>query len=434
MKSQFTILFLFCITCLRAQLLPSIGIGALPNDTDSICPIPLYTGSFDASGYHDGDTVPDFTLYDMNGDSVNLGASLQSGRPALLIAASYTCPVFRGKINDINTMASIYSGLIDIYVIYTVEAHPVVDVSPYSGTIWVPSANYSEGVLFEQPKTYGERKALVDSMLLNYTINVPILLDGLCNEWWLNFGPAPNNAYLINVDGTVFKKHPWFHKAPDNMYCAIDSLIGFNSGNCTSFGNDGDFSFTLDADSITYGLPGQTLEIHSTITNNSATDNVVMDIIKRQSNIPNSWGSALCADICYAATVDSIRITLPPSGVQPFIFYFYTDSIPNQGSVDVVFRNAYHPNNKFRQGFYGFTNSTSLPAIESHSFSVFPNPVNDVLYFFNTEISSVQYEIFDLAGRIILSGFANREIDVSGLRPGAYFLRIHNVKVVFVRE
>src|ERR1041385_881014 len=208
---------LLCFTLFNAivsfgQLLPTIGIGGLPNDNDSVCPIPVYTGSFNTSGYQEGDTVADFTLYKPNGDSVNLATELQSGTPVVLVTGNYTCPVFRGKINDINTMAAVYGAQLKIYVVYVVEAHPIIDVSPYSGTVWVPSANYTDGVLFEQPDTYGQRKEIIDSLLAHYTINVPILIDGPCNNWWLNYGPSPNNAYLINTNEVLVDKIPWSNR------------------------------------------------------------------------------------------------------------------------------------------------------------------------------------------------------------------------------
>jgi hypothetical protein len=305
---------------------PSIGIS-LPNDTDSICSIPVYSGGYLTSGFQAGDTVPDFTLFDHLDDSVNLGGRLAAGMPVLLVAGSYTCPVFRGKVDEINDMAALYNGQLTILVVYTVEAHPILDPSPYSGTVWVPSANYSDTVLYPQPKTYGERRAVVDSMLSRVTIDVPVLIDGPCNPWWSAYGPAPNNAYLIKTDGTVAAKHPWFDKAPDNMYCDIDSLLGANSGKCVTFGNGGTFSYALDLDSVDTGAPGQTLAIHGSLANMSGTENAVIDVVKKQVNTPAGWTTALCGDVCYAPTVDSVRITLAPSDTLPFIFYFYTGAV-----------------------------------------------------------------------------------------------------------
>ena len=420
-------LLLVFTTFAFGQLHPSIGIGALPADNDNICPIPVYTGSFNTSGYQEGDTVADFTLYKPNGDSVNLATELQ-GSPVLLVTGNYTCPVFRGKINDINTMASIYGSSLKIFVVYVVEAHPVIDVSPYSGTVWVPSANYSEGVLFEQPDTYGERKIIIDSLLANYTINVPVLIDGPCNNWWLNYGPSPNNAYLINTNGVVVDKNAWYNRQPDNMFCTIDSLLGVNSGYCVVNGNNGSFTFSLDTDSIVYGTPLTTLSVHTTLTNTSATDNVEIDIVKRQINTPPAWQTALCADICYAPTVDSIRMTLAPSQVQPFIFYFYTDANPDSGSVRVVFRNVNNTNNRYTQRFIGYTNQVGIESSNEPSpINIYPNPVTGKLRINNTELRIEKIEIYNAQSNMVYTSEMRNsdfEINISDLPQGLYFLTI----------
>ncbi|MBK5284397.1 MAG: T9SS type A sorting domain-containing protein, partial [Bacteroidia bacterium] len=433
-KNLLLYIFLFTTVTSFGQLHPSIGIGALPNDNDSVCPIPLYTGSFDNSGYHNGDTVPDFTLYKPNGDSVNLATELQSGTPVLLVTGNYTCPVFRGKINDINTMASIYGSQLKIVVVYVVEAHPIIDVSPYSGTVWVPSANTTEGVLFRQPATYGQRKEIVDSLLAHYTINVPIVIDGPCNNWWLNYGPSPNNAYLINTNGVVVSKNAWFNRAPDNMYCSIDSLLGVNSGHCVINGNNGLFSFTLDTDSIFYGLPGETLSIHTTLTNLSAGENVVIDIIKKQISIPATWQTALCADICYAPTSDSIRITLAPSQVQPFIFYFYTDVNPDSGFVRVLFRNVTTTNNRFAQWFMGYTNSTigiKDNVSDNSLITLFPNPAASEVNFTFPEKGIHYLTVTNVIGKVLLRNQTTEKqfaVDVKDYPAGIYFITMTDEK------
>ncbi|MBK7966217.1 MAG: hypothetical protein IPK10_13660 [Bacteroidetes bacterium] len=222
--------------------MPSIGLNALPNSADSICPIVPTNAGGAIPGIMTGVTVPDFKLYTLSGDSVDLSQVLQQGLPVLLISSSYTCPVFRGKIPNINTVDSIYQGQLLVYVVYTVEAHPDIDVSPYSGNVWTTSANISEGVLYRQPKTYGERMAIADSLLSHYYIRPEILIDGPCNEWWLNYGTEPNSATLIKTDGSVFAFQQWFNKAPENIFCEIDSLLGTNSGYCNSFANNGTFS------------------------------------------------------------------------------------------------------------------------------------------------------------------------------------------------
>jgi len=209
-------------------LKPSIGITSLPADATAICAIPTYTGSFTASGFQAGDTIPHFLLYDRNGMAFDVLTILQTGKPLLLIGGNYTCPIFRDKISKINSVAATYSNQINIFVVYGVEAHPKApDFSPYSGTLWVTGENQNEPCLYLQPTTYGGRKQLINDMLANplYTISVPVLIDGTCNTWWQNFGPAPNNAYLIKPNGVVFKKEAWFDKAPDNINTDINALL-----------------------------------------------------------------------------------------------------------------------------------------------------------------------------------------------------------------
>src|SRR5687768_13348185 len=111
------IILLFCALEAAAQpvLKPSIGLSSIPADQDSVCDAPWYLGSFFTSGLQAGDTAFDFTLFDSAGDTLNLSEALSQGRPVLLVAGSYTCPVFRNKIDVLNAVVSEYAGLLDVY-------------------------------------------------------------------------------------------------------------------------------------------------------------------------------------------------------------------------------------------------------------------------------------------------------------------------------
>jgi hypothetical protein len=207
------------------NLLPAIGPVSLPLDTDSICPIPLYlAGDYDVNAIPIGSQVPDFTFYDPSGSPFHLESVLSDGKPIFLMTGSVTCPVFRSTLSELNNLISTYEDSINFLVVYTVEAHPEVDFSPYSGTVWTTNANLSNGILFEQPKTYGERVALVNYMTANASINCDILVDGPCNEFWLNYGEAPNRAYLIDATGQVVISHGWFDYP--SMVSSIDNYLG----------------------------------------------------------------------------------------------------------------------------------------------------------------------------------------------------------------
>ncbi|MCF8237405.1 MAG: hypothetical protein K9I85_04560 [Saprospiraceae bacterium] len=431
LRGVYTLISFFGWIMLTAQptLLPHIGQAGLPAYSDPVCEIPVFSGSMDQSGFAAEESVPDFTLYTVDGDSVRLSEELAKGKPVLLVGANYTCPVWRGKINVVNEMADVYDGLVNILVIYTVEAHPAGDVSPYSGEVWTTSANEMEGILYGQPKIYGERLAIVSDMIKDLDIIPRVLVDGPCNPWWSNYGPAPNNAYLIRPDGTVAAKHGWFLRSPDNMWCDIDKLLGMDSGNCFENGDQGTFSLTLDEpDSVAYGKPGQTLAIHSTIQNLSSTDDGHLRIQKVKVTLPKTWETALCADICYASNVDETEIVIGPGETQPFIFYFYTGSDPESGYARVRFQNMTNNQNRTVRQFYGITTETSGTASvqNQEDITVFPNPGRDHVQMTipDTWIGG-EWRLVDPLSRVFRQGQMTGEsqvITISGLPPGPYIL------------
>ena len=370
--------------------------------------------------------MPDFTLYKLNGDSVRLSEALSKGKPVLLVGANYTCPVWRDKIDELNAMTDHFKDQIQVFVVYTVEAHPTMDVSPYSGQIWTTAANETEGILFPQPKTYGERLSIVGEMISDLDIVPPLLIDGPCNEWWSHFGPAPNNAYLIRPEGTIAAKHGWFHQAPDNMWCDIDELLGVDSGMCTTFGSNGTFSFALDdGDSLAVGHPGDNLAIHGTLQNLSSTDNVHVLIKKAKVQTPKSWQTALCADICYASDVEETEIVIPPASSQPFIFYFYTDMLADSGFARVQFVNTVNQENKMSQRYFATTQIASgLDPVSVPGPVIYPNPMRDVIHVSWSECTDEsRWVITDMGGRSCLEGDLSggpKEIDTSRLVPGLY--------------
>ncbi|MDQ3046215.1 MAG: T9SS type A sorting domain-containing protein [Bacteroidota bacterium] len=437
MKKILTLLLFFpALMSAQPVLLPHIGLSSMPQLTDPICSIPVYTGEMDTSGFDEGDLVPDFTLYKTNGDSVRLSDALSLGLPVLLVGGNYTCPVFREKISALNDMANYYAGQLNVYIIYGVEAHPIVDPSPYSGFVWVTAENNAEGVLYQQPDTYGERVTLIDSLRANYTIVPEILVDGPCNDWWLNFGPAPNNAYLIDTNGIVKAKHGWFHRTPENMWCDIDSLLGTSSGNCVISANNGTFSWTLaTGDSTAYGNPGDVISVHGVLQNLSLTDNAVINISKQFIDLPSGWASALCGDICYSSTVTSTDITLPPGDDLNFVFYFYTGVTADSGYVKVRFKNLNVAGNTINQRYFGIT---TLPAgVQENAEEIirlFPNPVQETLILANdAKLLGRIYNITDPLGRTVLTGKINDErieIEMGELPDGMYILKIDQTAIV----
>ena len=95
-------------------LAPSIGLSVQPQHGDPICNIPVYLdpdGTYETPGLANGQLIPDFTLYDRQGNAVNMQSKMAAGKPVLIVSGSYTCPVFRNKVNLINNLKNTYGNV-----------------------------------------------------------------------------------------------------------------------------------------------------------------------------------------------------------------------------------------------------------------------------------------------------------------------------------
>jgi iodothyronine deiodinase-like protein len=372
------VLVLLChvaIASAQPHLLPDIGLAAVPGDNDPICQIPVFTGDINKSGLQIGDTIPEFRLFTLQDESVRISEVLSKGKPVLLVGGSITCPVFRNRMPALNQIYQDYHDSIEIYLVYVVEAHPITDPSPYSGKEWVTSQNQSEGVLFRQPTTYGERKSLVEETLQQVIMLPEIIIDGPCNYWWQYFGPAPNNAILIRPDGIVESSHGWFNRAPLNMAADIRKLLSSINDEDTNT-TTGSFNFSLDNTNSVSGAPGEILEIHSMLENTS-TAPVNIEVIRSRENLPASWKSAMCLDVCLADWIDTTSLYLYPGSKQSFTLYFYTGENERSGAVEMRFTNTDNRQNSVTQRFFGETKtptSISLLPEDPVLVEVFPNP------------------------------------------------------------
>lgn len=438
MKTIFTVLLLLTglnTTQAQLNLKPFIGVDSLPSDTDVICDIPWYLGDFEDSGLFEGDTVHDFQLFTPDGESFHLADELTFGKPVLLINGNYTCPVFRGKIAALNQIVAEYGNQVTVRVVYTLEAHPAIDISPYFGYVNTGTPNQNAGILYRQPVTYGERLDIIRDMLAETSIDAPILVDGPCNPWWATFGPAPNNAYLINSEGIVAAKHAWFNRTPEDMFCDIEQL--FTPGTtCGGTGaGQGAFTFSFLTDTIAYGAPGDALYVEAELKN--PTSNPVNIEIKRMiENIPDDWASSMCIDICYNTTTDYTTIQIPAGGEQLFIMDFFTGVNEGLGMVQIGFRNLDDENNRFVRRMWASTllssNADEL-SVNNLSGMIQPNPAHQQTQINLPEswfsAGKLQLRMYDLNGNTLLQNEVSQPfftVERANLPAGVYLFQVLN--------
>lgn len=404
-----------------------------PGYEDPLCETGNYYGAFDVTGYDVGETVRDFTLFTAEGERFRLGEELGDGKPVVLINGNYTCWRFRDRIAELNSMANFFQGQAKFFIVYTLEAHPYIDVSPYSGVEWTGQRNFDDDILVRQPTTYGERLDVIEEMKANFGIVPQILVDEVCDQWWNNFGPAPNNAYVISPDGRVVFKHSWFNLYPNDMWCELGELLHMPNDYCNDAGLDGDFSvnFVQQGGGTIYGTPGETLTITTEIQNLSNTDNVQVNIEREEVYAPDDWETALCVDVCYNSSVSQAAVTIPPGGSQLFTFYFYTGAEESTGMGYVNFINNSNPENSQVLEFIAVTGvPTSVEDGPNSNWSLFPNPTNDLVQFKTSPVHAGSvYSVHTIEGRLIHSDqilATDQTIDLSSFPAGVYLFKLED--------
>lgn len=184
-----------------------------------------------------GRMAGDLEVHTLAGQAVPLSAVLD-GKPTLLVGASLTCPVARERQSWVDRIAREFAGRLNVAVVYTLEAHPWTDPSPYAQ--YTPElenperpgervgGNDKAGLLRRQPTNLEERKRLAEEYRQILDVGVTIVLDGMSNPAWKELGGGPNVGVLLRPDGTVAVKHGWFDG--ETMRRSIEYFLAEHEG------------------------------------------------------------------------------------------------------------------------------------------------------------------------------------------------------------
>ena len=162
-------------------------------------------------------------LYTLDGKETKLG-SVWKDKPALIVSASLTCPVARKQCPLLQPIIDGYKDRVNVVMIYTIDAHPKGDESPYKpGQEWVTPQNEKDDILHPQPKTLEERLKLANDLNERLGKIGTMLVDGMDNQAWKALGSGPNVAILVGTDGKVAARQDWFDA--ERMRKEIDEFL-----------------------------------------------------------------------------------------------------------------------------------------------------------------------------------------------------------------
>lgn len=159
-----------------------------------------------------GRPAPDVSLEAPDGTRIRL-SELWRERPVVLQLGSHTCPVFRYRRFGMEELWEEWHDRVHFVVVYTREAHPVEDPSPYAEGEWDLWINRLTGVRLSEPESYEARRARARFSHERLDLPIPFVVDGMDDAVWRLFGAAPSAAFVISPEGTVAAAQAWVRPA-----------------------------------------------------------------------------------------------------------------------------------------------------------------------------------------------------------------------------
>ncbi len=164
---------------------------------------------WEQQGVQVGQSLDDVAVFTLEGKAAKL-ALMWKERPALIVTASLTCPVARERCPNLQAILEEFNPEVRVLVLYTIDAHPKGDDSPYSpGREWVTQQNEKTSVLHAQPNTLEERLELARELHERLGGLPSMIVDAMDNKAWQTLGSGPNLAVLVDTDGQVIAKQGW---------------------------------------------------------------------------------------------------------------------------------------------------------------------------------------------------------------------------------
>ena len=231
--------FLICVACtFSSAQYGDFGLPEQPADSAAVDDIIFYGDYMDMSGgYNVDDTVYNFTVYDFDGNPVELYDELAGPKPVVLVSGSVSCIRFRNVFDPSLPGQEVWSARNFIYdhiedynwiFIYGVEAHPTDGNCPSNCP---PTVNTDTAVV--QPSIYAERRWAMHDWLESPIHDFPFTMyaDNPDNAIYNTFFQRPFGMIGLNCDGTVAIRSDWvtnFFADADNVDAMLDFRLNYN--------------------------------------------------------------------------------------------------------------------------------------------------------------------------------------------------------------
>lgn len=161
-----------------------------------------------------GERAPAFELKDLDGRPVTLASML--GKPTVIEFGSYTCPIFRRKVDAIESLRREFDERVNWVLIYTREAHPTDG--------WVVQSNEGAGIRIPQHRSLEDRLQCAKLAAEKLPVTLTVVVDGMDDRVTSTFAGYPNRGYVLDAEGVVVSKQVWIEAAPTRE--ALRKLLG----------------------------------------------------------------------------------------------------------------------------------------------------------------------------------------------------------------
>ena len=147
------------------------------------------------AGPKPGESAPEFSLPRLGSGSAVSLAQFRSGKPAVLLFGSYTCPNFREQANAVNALADKYRSAVPFLLVYIREAH--------TGDTWQSTINQRQGIDWQPAKTMAEMQAHASSCVRKLKMNFPAVVDSVDGQVESKYSAWPSRLYVVGRDGRI---------------------------------------------------------------------------------------------------------------------------------------------------------------------------------------------------------------------------------------